>query len=133
GGEMHALDQGIGGHRQLFASGQLQQGAVVTDTEHHAFATPRTGRGGEVMADQLELTHGPSVPRSAPGCLDFRFAQHRRELVQHTVDELVAIGGTEDLGQLDTFVDHHAIRYVDTLDELPGGQAQHRQLDRVEL
>ncbi|MCY1527647.1 hypothetical protein D9M68_627180 [compost metagenome] len=57
-GEMHPGNQGVGGHRQLLASRHLQQGAVVADAKRHTFAGLRTGRSGEVVTDQLELTQG---------------------------------------------------------------------------
>ena len=65
--------------------------------------------------------------------LHFGFTQARGQLVEHAVDELVAVGRTVDFRQLDTFVDHHAVRHVDALEQLPGGQAQNGQFNRVEL
>src|SRR3990167_2206518 len=55
------------------------------------------------------------------------------QLVEDAVDELVAIGGAKDLRQLDAFVDHHAVRHVDTMTQLVGRQAQDRQLNWVQL
>src|SRR5690606_10092177 len=43
------------------------------------------------------------------------------------------VSGTIGLGQLDPFVDHHAIRYIDAVTQLVGGQSQDGQFDRVEL
>ena len=56
-GKMHASHQRIGGDCQLLPGGKRQQGAVVADPQGNAFAALRTGRGGEVGADQLKLTH----------------------------------------------------------------------------
>ena len=56
-GKMHPCYQRIGRDCQLLPSGKRQQGAVVADPQGNAFAALRTGRSGEVGADQLKLTH----------------------------------------------------------------------------
>ncbi|MCY1432340.1 hypothetical protein D9M71_483330 [compost metagenome] len=75
--KVHPGDQGVGRHRQLLTGGKVQQGTVVADTQRHALATLRTGRSGEVMVDQLELTHDQAAPGSALVRLDFCFTQRR--------------------------------------------------------
>src|SRR5690606_34774644 len=62
-GKVHAGHQRVAGHGQLHAGRRLQQGTVVANAQNDAFGRLRTGRGGEVAADQLELTHdGRKVP-----------------------------------------------------------------------
>ncbi len=118
-GEMHAGDQGVGGHGQLFTGGNLQQGAIIADAENDFAAGPGASGGGEVVTDQLELTQQGERP-SALVVAHFGAAQRGGQLVQHTVDELVSVGGAVDLGQLDAFVDDHAVRHVDALHQLVG-------------
>src|SRR5207253_10951307 len=65
--------------------------------------------------------------------LHFSFTQTRGQLVEYAVDELVTVSGTVDLGQFDPFDDHNAVRNVDALEQVPGGQAQDRQFNRVEF
>jgi len=45
-------------------------------------------------------------------------AQLRRGLVEHAVDVLVAVGAAEALGQLDAFVDGHAVGDVEAVLQL---------------
>lgn len=118
---MHTGNEGVGGNRQLLPERNSQQGAVITDPKGNALAALRTRRGGEEIADQLKLTHSDYKRQSALERLHFSFTQTRGQLVEYAVDELVAVGGTEDLRQLDTFVDHNAVRHVDTLEQFPGG------------
>ena len=61
-GEMHAGDQGVGGHGQLFTGGNLQQGAIIADAENDFAAGPGASGGGEVVTDQLELTQQGERP-----------------------------------------------------------------------
>src|SRR6185436_5784916 len=59
--------------------------------------------------------------------------QFARGGVQHGVDELVAVGGAEALGETHGFVDHDAIRDIRRGLEFMRTHPQHRALDRVEL
>jgi hypothetical protein len=59
--------------------------------------------------------------------------QHGGQLVQHAVDELVAVGAAEGLGQFDGFVDDHAIGCFRMQLELAGAQQQDAALDRRDL
>ncbi len=62
---MHTGHERVGGNRQLFPGRNGQQGAVVADPQRNALAALRAWRSGEVMADQLKLTHGISSAISA--------------------------------------------------------------------
>src|SRR4030095_4269482 len=54
-------------------------------------------------------------------------------LVEHTVDEAMAVGGAELFRELDGLVDHHAIRDVEARAELPGTDDEDRALDRRDV
>src|SRR6266496_310587 len=76
--------------------------------------------------------------RAADGALfreraNFVRAERRRELVEHAVDELVAIGATVGLRELDGFVDHHAVGNVEPVAQLPRADHEDRALDGREL
>src|SRR5262245_22213534 len=49
----------------------------------------------------------------------FAGAELHGELVEDTVDVLVAVGPSVGLGQLDCLVDHDAVRYVQAMLQLP--------------
>src|SRR5688572_2057368 len=56
----------------------------------------------------------------------------RGGVVEHAVDVRVAVLGAEALRRLDRLVDHDAVRHVGAMQQLIGGDAQHRALDRVD-
>ena len=127
---MHPGDQGIGGDRQLLASRQIEQGAIIANAQSHAFGRLRTGRGSEEVADKFKLAHSQQR-RLALESLNFSFTQAWRQFDQNTVDEIVTVSGTEHFCKFDAFVDNNAVRHVNTLDQFPSGQAQNRQLNWV--
>src|SRR6202451_2415395 len=60
-------------------------------------------------------------------------AQFARGPIQHGVDELVAVGGTEALGKSHRLADGHAERHIGLRGELVQADEQHRSLDWVEV
>ena len=72
--KMPTLDQHVAGDRPLHAGRGLQQRAVIADAQHHL--RRRTGRAGEVLADQVELAqgHGGDCRRVSPA--PFRLRAH---------------------------------------------------------
>src|SRR6185503_10360162 len=67
-----------------------------------------------------------------PDARDFLRAQLDRQLLEHAVDELVAVGAAEALAQLDRLVQHHLERRLGPLGQLIGGDQQDRALYRRE-
>jgi hypothetical protein len=95
------------------------QRAVVADAEQRV-------RGGarEMARDEFEFRgHGIRA-------FDLRGPQHGGQLVQHAVDELVAVGAAVGLGQFDGFVDDHAVGCFRMQLEFAGAQQQDAALDR---
>src|SRR5690606_1586050 len=70
---------------------------------------------------------------SAPltGRIHLDAAQARRQFIEDAIDVLVSIGGTEDLGHLDTLVDDHLVGHINTLGHLEDANTQDGQLDRI--
>src|SRR5512134_3930357 len=66
------------------------------------------------------------------GLLSFVWAQPRRELVEHAVHVLVPVGAAVLLGELDGLVDHHAVRHLWSVLQLPRREQQDAALDRRE-
>src|SRR6185503_21342760 len=92
GPEMPALDQHVGGHREVEPGVGAQQRAVVAYPEQRALR-----RAVEVPPDELELSHNRGYSPPYPlGDLararDFFRAQRFRDLLQHAVDEPMAFG-----------------------------------------
>ena len=77
--EMPALDEHVDRHDVFHAGRRRDDGAVVADADAHVGVARRAA---EVALDQLELIHRAPSRRISVG------AQHRRELVEHAVDEL---------------------------------------------
>nr|GEU28364.1 hypothetical protein [Tanacetum cinerariifolium] len=63
----------------------------------------------------------------------FVLAQLGGQLVQHAVDVLVAVDTAKRLGQLDRFVDDHAVRDFQVVFQFVRADQQHRVLDRRQL
>ena len=61
----------------------------------------------------------------------FIWPQHQRQLVEHPIDELVAVGAAEVLGQFDGFVEDDAIGRLGKVAEFAGGEQQYAALDVV--
>ncbi len=53
-----------------------------------------------------------------------------RQLVEHAVDVLVAVGAAVRLRQLDRFVDRHAVRHVRRVQQLPRADDENALFDR---
>jgi len=90
-------------------------------------------------ANEFELTTharspGPRQARSTPTAgLDLGGADFGRELVQHAVDELEAIGAAEGLGEFDGLVDDDLVRDLDVVLQLVGADQQDAVLDWRQL
>jgi hypothetical protein len=66
---------------------------------------------------------------------EFFRANQRRDLVEHAIDVLVAIGAAKGLGQLDGFVDDDAVgrfRVVDQLEGCPSSECRLRRREFAE-
>src|SRR5690554_1078823 len=95
-------------------------------------ATPSPGCAQRAAAKKRRISSN-SPTGSAFAGPQLGAAQLGRQLVEHPVDELVAVGGAEGLGQLDALVDDHPVGHVEALLQLVGGQAQDGQLHRVQI
>src|SRR5688572_31189865 len=84
-----------------------------------------------ISAAMPSLLHA-MLDRAAPGAR-FRRAESRRELVEHAVDELVAVRSAVGLGEFHRLVDHDAVRHVGEMPELVSRDEQDRPLDRTQL
>src|SRR5688572_28498456 len=89
--------------------------------------------GGRWTVGGIFARAGRPRPRSPvhASCL-LRTTKLRRELVEHAVDELVAVGAAVALRQLDGLVDHGAIRHFRLVLELLADEQQDAALDRGE-
>ena len=99
--EVHAFDQRVGDRHQLARGRRHEHRAVIADADAHIGALRAEIR--EVLADELEFDcHGHTARRSRP-CRKLASVLVRTQLVrggvQHRVDELVAVGGAEALGE----------------------------------
>ena len=114
--KMGTCHQHVGGRHQFVSRTRLNYGAIVPDAKYG------TGSGtAKISIDEIEL--GSHV--------DHRFwlatrrglfrPQLRRQLVEHAIDELVAIRTAEGLGKLDRFIDDDTIGGVDAIPELTRG------------
>src|SRR5262245_41888848 len=74
----------------------------------------------------------PRSSRLAPRPLRLGGSQRRRELVEHAVHVLVAVGAPVRLRELDRLVDDDLERHVGGVLELPRGEQQDAALDRRE-
>src|SRR5690606_25614870 len=74
--------------------------------------------------------YASSMPHPYLPGLGFVRTQFDGELVEHAIDELVAVGAAIFLGQFDGFIEDDAIRRFRMMLELVGAQQQHAALDR---
>jgi hypothetical protein len=88
---VHALNERVHRCYELCAWRALQQGGIVADAELDI--RPHRAGLAEVPLNQRELRQGHVVGRSV-----FVRAQCARRSVENSVDELVAVRGSEALG-----------------------------------
>jgi len=53
--------------------------------------------------------------------------------IQNTIDKLKGISGAIGFSQIDTLVDHHLVRYFDTVEHFIASNAQHRPGDWIQI
>lgn len=137
---MDAFDERIGRNDQSVSDRGVEERGVVADAENDSRVFTGAFQGGapKETPDQFELTERhdnplPAKPSAPTARVDLGTAQARGQLVEDAVDVLVAIGGTEDLGHLDAFVDHDLVGDIDAPAKLVNTDAQNRQLDRIDI
>src|SRR5450631_4734125 len=124
------------------ASSRPEVGAINAASSPIPSTAPRAGRRKKrsMTSNSLSaaIAAGPLVKGRRCGALDagradFRRARLRCELVEHTVDELVAVGAAIGFRQLDRLIDRHAVRHFGLVEQFPGADDQHAALDGREL
>ena len=96
-----------------------------------AAAAVRVGRlADDVLQppDQVEFRH-----RAASGLHRFVLAPGAGRAVEHGVDVGVPLLGSEAMGQVDTFVQHHAERELGAMQQFESADTQHHSLHFFEL
>src|SRR6478736_4862811 len=110
---------------------------LVTSTSAQSSPTPSTAlTAGRVKCRAIRSNSGEdlSVAMLATPFLRHFVGPHRlRQLVEHAVHVLVAVGAAEALAELDRLVDGDAVRDFRIVHELPRGDQQDRALDRAHL
>ncbi len=131
------LDQHVGRDGQCSGRNRRQQRAIVTDAQQGI--SSRT-RAFEMPPDQVEFTGWAHVcsrwvgkPTQRSARPDLGRSRACGDLVEHAVDELVAVGAAEGLGEFDCLVDDHPIRDLEMAGEFESTDQQCCMLDRRQL
>ncbi len=104
----------------------------------NSFTAPRPMEAPQrrTNVDGARATEPQAAPPTARSIASARISSartRRRELVEHAVDELVAVGAAIGLRELDRLVDHHAIGNLRPVLQLPRADHENRALDRRKL
>src|SRR5689334_22591178 len=111
---------------------------LVTSTRAQSSPTPSTAlAAGRVKWRLIRSNSGELFAMGFPslGSLfgDLFGPHRRRQLVQHAVHVLVAIGAAEALAKLDRLVDRHAVGNLRVVHQLPRADEEDRALDWAHL
>src|SRR5437868_1599479 len=104
----------------------------VTSTSAQSSPTPSTALAAGrvkwrlIRSNSGELFAMAFFPSLGSLFRDFLGTHCRRQLVQHAVHVLVAVGAAEALAQLDRLVDRHPVRDLRVVHQLPGADEEDR-------